>query len=89
MEDIIKKIKSGELYDCSLNAIPDEVNNRILECKELIYDFNNSRPSELRLREGIIKKLFAEVGDNCYIEPPFYANWGCNMHVGKNFLCEF
>lgn len=89
MKDIIKKIKSGELYDCSPSAIPDEINNRILECKELIYDFNNSRPSEFKLREEIIKKLFAEVGDNCYIEPPFYANWGCNMHVGKNFYANF
>ena len=86
---MIKKIKNGELYDSSFAAIPEEVNNKVNECKELIYDFNMSRPSEIKFREEIIKKLFAEVGDNCYIEPPFHANWGCNMHVGKNFYSNF
>lgn len=86
---MIKKIKNGELYDSSFAAIPEEVNNKVNECKELIHDFNMSRPSEIKFREEVIKKLFAEVGDNCYIEPPFHANWGCNMHVGNNFYSNF
>ncbi len=87
--DIITKIKTGELYDCSSAAIPAEIDAEILRCKELIYDFNNSRPSEFELRDSIIRQVFAEVGENCYIEPPFHANWGCNMHVGKNFYSNF
>ena len=48
-----------------------------------------SRPSEIEYRDKIIRKVFAEVGNNCYIEPPFHANWGCNMHVGNNFYSNF
>lgn len=86
---LLEKIKNGELYDCSLDAIPDEIDKKICDCKELIHDFNMSRPSQVAFREEIIRKVFAEVGENCYIEPPFHANWGCNMHVGKNFYANF
>lgn len=86
---LLEKIKNGELYDCSPDAIPDEIDKKICDCKELIHDFNMSRPSQVAFREEIIRKVFAEVGDNCYIEPPFHANWGCNMHVGKDFYANF
>jgi len=86
---LYEKMKNGELYDCSPDAIPDELNRRLYECKELLYDFNHSRPSEVEKRAEIIKQVFAHVGDNCYIEPPFYANWGCHMQVGDNFYANF
>ena len=86
---VLEKMKTGELYDCSFDAIPEELDRKLYECKELLHDFNNSRPSEVKRRAEIIKQVFAEVGENCYIEPPFYANWGCNMHVGNNFYANF
>lgn len=86
---LLETIKSGALYDCSPEAIPAEIDRMICDYKELIHDFNQSRPSEVEYREQIIRKVFAEVGENCYIEPPFHANWGCNMHVGKNFYANF
>ena len=85
----LEKMKNGELYDCSFDVIPKELNKKLYECKELIHDFNMSRPSEVEYRDKIIRKVFAEVGNNCYIEPPFHANWGCNMHVGNNFYSNF
>ena len=85
----LEKMKNGELYDCSFDAVSEELNKKLYECKELIHDFNMSRPSEIEYRDKIIRKVFAEVGNNCYIEPPFHANWGCNMHVGNNFYSNF
>lgn len=87
--DGIDIIKSGELYDSSLDLVPSESNEKLYSSKELLYDFNNSRPTEVKYREDLIRKVFADVGENCYIEPPFHANWGCNMHVGKNFYANF
>lgn len=86
---LLEKIKSGELYDCSDAAIPQELTEKLYEYKELLYDFNHSRPSEVAYREELLHKIFAEVGENCYIEPPLRANWGCNTHVGKNFYANF
>lgn len=87
--DMLKKMKNGELYNCSFEAIPEELDKKLYECKELIYDFNMSRPGQVEYREETIRKVFAEVGNNCYIEPPFHANWGCNIHVGNNFYSNF
>ena len=34
--------------------------------------------------------MFAEIGENCYIEPPFRANWGGKfVHFGKNVYANF
>lgn len=82
-------IKSGELYDSSVDLSVGEHSKRMFDAKEKLYDFNNTRPSEVEKRECILREVFAETGENCYVEPPFRANWGCNMHVGKNFYANF
>ena len=49
-----------------------------------LYDFNNTRPTELGKREKLLKKMFAEIGEGCYIEPPLHANFGGKfVHFGK------
>lgn len=42
----------------------------------MLYDFNMTRPTELKKREEMLKEMFAEIGEGCYIEAPFYANFG-------------
>ena len=59
-------------------------------CLEKLYDFNATRPSEAEKRQSLLKDMFAEIGDGCYIEPPFYANWGgAHCHFGKNVYANF
>ena len=37
-----------------------------------------------------MKEMFAEVGENCYIESPFYSNFGGgHIHFGKGIYCNF
>ena len=59
------------------------------KCLEVLYDFNLTRPSESKKRQIIMSKLFAEVGENCYIEPPLHANWGIHTHLGRNVYANF
>ena len=49
----------------------------------------NTRPSESQKREQILKNLLAEIGENCYIEPPLHANWGKYTHFGNNVYANF
>lgn len=59
-------------------------------CLEKLYDFNATRPSELARRTELLKDMFAEIGENCYIEPPLHANWGGkHVHFGKNVYANF
>ena len=38
----------------------------------------------------MLKDMFAEIGENCYIEPPFHANFGGkHVHFGNNIYANF
>ena len=87
--DIKEKMKSGYLYRCYDDILGEELVKKLAKCKELLYEFNHTRPCELDKRDKNIRQVFRGVGENCYIEPPLNANWGCNTKVGKNFYSNF
>lgn len=81
-----EKLHTGELY------LPDdeEIMKEQLLCLEKLYDFNATRPSQLELRARMLKDMFAEIGENCYIEPPLHSNWGGrHVHFGDNVYANF
>lgn len=80
------KMHSGEIYDPNDPKIAKEQ----LKCLDMLYDFNQTRPTEQEKRQKMLKEMFAEIGDGCYIEPPFHANWaGRHVHFGKNVYANF
>lgn len=57
---------------------------------ETLYEFNATRPSEMQKRQELLKKIFGHIGENCYIEPPFHANWaGKHVFMGDNCYANF
>lgn len=61
-----------------------------MTCLEKMYDYNQTRPSQMEKRAELIKEMFAEAGEGCYIEPPFYANWGGrHVHLGNHVYANF
>lgn len=81
-----KQLHSGELYYPSDDSIMEEQ----FQCLEKLYDFNQTRPTEQEKRAKLLKEMFAEIGENCYIEPPFHANWGGkHCHFGKYVYANF
>ncbi|MBE6692234.1 MAG: sugar O-acetyltransferase [Ruminococcaceae bacterium] len=83
---MINKLHTGELY----LPMDDSVMAEQLDCLERLYDFNATRPHEIEKRTAMLKEMFAEIGDNCYIEPPFHSNWGGrHVHFGKNVYGNF
>ncbi len=82
----LEKIHSGDIYYPS----DDEIMKEQLLCLDKLYDFNMTRPTELDKREEMLKEMFCEIGENCYIEPPFHANWGGkHVHFGNNVYANF
>lgn len=80
------RLHSGELYIASDETLMAEQQTFL----ELLYDFNHTRPYESDRRSALLKQMFAEIGEGCYIEPPFYANWGGrHCHFGKNVYVNF
>lgn len=81
-----EKMHSGEIYNPSDDTIFEEQ----IKCLDRLYDFNMTRPTEIEKRTEMLKEMLAEVGENCYIEPPFHSNWGGkNVHLGKNVYFNF
>lgn len=80
------QMRSGALYianDDKLLAVQ-------AQCLELLYDYNGTRPSEAEKRQELLGRMFAEIGEGCYIEPPLHANWaGRHVHLGKNVYANF
>ena len=74
-----EKMHSGELY------LPndEELVKEQTKLLDRLYDFNQTRPTEGEKRERMLKEMFAEIGEGCYIEPPFHANFGGrHVHFG-------
>lgn len=81
-----ERLHSGEIYF----STDEEIIKEQTECLELQYEYNLTRPSEGKKREELLRKMLAEVGEGCYIEPPLHANWGGrNLHFGKSVYANF
>ena len=85
LDEIKRKMHSGEIYFSHEQELVDEQT----QCLEILYDYNHTRPSESKKREEILSRFFAEMGENCYIEPPLRANWGKHTHLGKQVYANF
>ncbi len=95
MENVIRKrspeeerqrMEEGRLYLPTDDSIMEEQTGYL----ELLYDYNETRPHEGERRQELLKKMFAEIGEDCYIEPPFHANWaGHHAHFGRQVYANF
>lgn len=80
-----QRIKEGMLFTDLTEGLPEER----LQGKELMYEYNHTRPSEEKRRKELIGQIFAKTGDNVWIEPPVYFSYGKNITLGKNFYANF
>lgn len=79
-------LHSGEIYNYADKDLLAEQE----KCIDRLYDYNSTRPSEGEKRRRLLKEMFAEIGENCYIEPPFHANWGGrHVHFGNDIYANF
>ena len=86
LKEIQRRMHSGELYFCedpSLIAVQTQA-------QELLYDYNQTRPSQGQQRQELLRQMLAEIGENCYVEPPFHTNWGGqHIHFGSNVYANY
>lgn len=81
-----ERLHTGELY------LPgdEEIMKEQFQCLDKLYDFNRTRPTELDKRTEMLKDMFAEIGEDCYIEPPLHTNFGgAHVHFGRNVYANF
>lgn len=85
MESEKEKMGTGRLYDANYDA---ELIADRQACKELCYEMNHLRPSQIAEREAIIRRLFGKTKDRFLIEQPFYCDYGYNIEIGEDFYAN-
>lgn len=83
---IKEKMHACQIYDPNDKELMKEQ----MKCLERLYDFNATRPLEGEKRAALLKEMFAEIGEDCYIEPPLRTNWGGrHVHFGNKIYANF
>ena len=61
-----------------------------LQRLDKLFEYNALRPGEQEKKQQLLKEMFAEIGEGCYIETPFHANFGGKkVHFGKKVYANF
>ena len=81
-----ERMLAGLVYD----PADEEVYAEQIEYQKALREFNKLAQDDFAAKEKYMKEVFAECGENCYIEHPFYANWGGHhVHFGSNIYANF
>ncbi len=76
---------AGELYV----AKDAELDSERLRARKLTKQFNDSHPSDKKLRQILLGNLLGSCGEDVWIEPPFYCDYGSNIYLGDRVLFNF
>jgi maltose O-acetyltransferase len=76
---------AGELYD----ALDPELVEARERARDLCHDLNASREREQTVRRQITTELLGSGGDSVWMQPPFYCDYGSNIHLGERVYFNF
>lgn len=83
---VYEKMHEGKIYYSDDESLLVEQE----KCLDRLYDFNATRPTEAKKRGELLKEMFAQIGEGCYIEPPLRSNWGGkHVHFGSHVYVNF
>lgn len=80
-----EKMLAGKLY----NALDPQLAEERRKARNTLKEFNDSRDEEQEKRTRILKEFFGKAGENLWIEPPFFCDYGSNIFVGDNVYFNF
>lgn len=80
-----ERMIKGLLYD----PVAKEIMDMQFPYQDKLWEFNQLKPSDIEAKQKYMKEVFAECGDDCYIELPFHANWGGHhVHFGSGIYAN-
>ncbi|MBR2928856.1 MAG: sugar O-acetyltransferase [Oscillospiraceae bacterium] len=77
-----EKMLAGELYDCG----DKELMEQWYLAKRLMKEYNAIDVEDLAGRKRILSELLGGTGNDPWITPPFFVDYGNNIYLGNN--CE-
>ena len=81
----ISEIKTdGSLY----NAFDEELSKLRNTCKDLCYEFNMLKPTQIEKQGKLLKRIFGSLGKNAALTAPLWCDYGKNIHIGNDFYAN-
>ena len=82
-----EKDKMGRqmLYDANYDK--ELINDRIA-AKELCFEYNSIRPSDIEKQKELLTRLLGKTRENFCITAPFWCDYGYNIEIGENFYAN-
>ena len=81
-----ERMVAGRIYD----PADEEIMREQMPFLDLQWKFNRLKPSQQEEKAQYMKEVFAECGENNYIELPLHANWGGrHLHLGSGVYINF
>lgn len=65
-----------------------EYEKKIREGKDLCFQYNKLHPNDFEAQNRILQKLLGSMGKETIITPPFWCDYGYNIHVGDFFYAN-
>jgi maltose O-acetyltransferase len=80
-----EKMLAGELY----NPLDPELVAGRERARDLCQVLNATRESQQNERRRVLQDLFGSGGDTVWMQPPFYCDYGSNIHLGTRVFFNF
>jgi maltose O-acetyltransferase len=80
-----EKMLAGELYD----PLDTELVAGRVRARDLCQALNATREAEEDVRRRILTDLFGAGGEEVWMQPPFYCDYGSNIYLGKRVFFNF
>ncbi len=80
-----EKMLAGELYD----PLDAELARLRVRARDLIADLNATREADEAVRRRVLRELLGSGGDTVWLQPPFYCDYGGNIHLGEKVYFNF
>ncbi len=86
LQEIKTRMHTKKLYYTSDKRL---VSEQLIHL-DMLFEYNNLKPTQQNEKQQMLKKMFAEVGEDSYIETPFHASWGGKyVHLGNGVYANF
>ena len=75
--EFYQMMTSGRLFCYNDPSIAQEQLKRL----DLVFAYNQLKPSQQQQKQEMLKAMFAEIGEDCYLETPFYSEWAGKFYA--------
>src|SRR5262249_41892442 len=85
MRTELEKMLAGELYD----PLDPELVCARNRARDLCQDLNATREGDQQTRRRILTELCGRGGESVWMQPPFFCDYGSNIHLGERVFFNF